>query len=35
MDMFLKISVLPAIFRWLGDLDKKICPWKEMLLGNR
>ena len=36
MDMFLKISVLLAIFRWLGDLDKKIenmslegkCCWE-------
>jgi len=33
MDMFLKISVLHAIFRWLGDLDKKICPWKENVAG--
>ena len=33
MDMFLKISVLLAIFRWLGDLDKKICPWKENVAG--
>ena len=33
MDMFLKISVLQAFFRWLGDLDKKICPWKENVSG--
>ena len=33
MDMFLKTSVLHAIFRWLGDLNKKICPWKENVAG--
>ena len=36
MDLFLKMSVLQAIFRWLGDLEKIICPWKvKLLLGNR
>ena len=29
LDLFLKISVLQANFRWLGDLEKIICPWKE------
>ena len=26
MDLFLKISALQAIFCWLGDLEKMICP---------
>ena len=33
MDMFLKVSVLHVIFCCLGDLDKKICPWKENVAG--
>ena len=35
MDLFHKISVLLAIFCWLGDVEVMICPWKEstVLLG--
>ena len=32
MDLFLLISVLQAIFLWLGDLEKIICPWKERIV---
>ena len=30
MDLFLKISVLQANLGWLGDLERVICPWKEI-----
>ena len=33
MDLFLKISVLPAIFCWLGDVEVMLCPWKESIAG--
>ena len=29
MDLFLKISILQANLSWLGDLGKKVRPWKE------
>ena len=29
MDLFLKISALQAIFCWLGDLEKMMCPCEE------
>ena len=32
MDLFLLISILQAIFCWLGDLEKIICPWKERIV---
>ena len=33
-DLFLKISVLHANFRWLGDaLQKYLCPWRERFAG--
>ena len=37
MDLFLIISVLQAIFCWLGDLEKIICLGRKVkvLLGNR
>ena len=34
MDLFHKISVLLAIFCWLGDVEVMICPWKESVVGN-
>ena len=35
MDLFLKISVLQPICRWLRGLGKIICPWKESVARNR
>ena len=35
MDLLLKISVLQAIFCWLGDLEKLIYPWKERVEGKK
>ena len=32
MDLLLLKSVLQAIFCWLGDLEKIICPWKERIV---
>ena len=32
MDPFLLISLLRAIFCWLGDLEKIICPWKQRIV---
>ena len=34
MDLFHKISVLLAIFCWLGDVEVMICPWKESVVRN-
>ena len=34
MDLFHKISVLLAVFCWLGDVEVMICPWKESVVGN-
>ena len=33
MDLLLNISVLLAIFCWLGDVEVMKCPWKETVLG--
>ena len=35
MDLFLKISVLQANFRWVGDLGKIVCPWRECVNSGR
>ena len=35
MDLLLKISVLLAIFCWLGDVEVMKCPWKETVLGKK
>ena len=34
MDLFHKMSVLLAIFCWLGDVEVMMCPWKESVVGN-
>ena len=34
MDLSNKISVLRAIFWWLGEVEVMICPWKESVVRN-
>ena len=35
MELLLKISVLLAIFCWLGDVEVMTCPWKETIPGKK
>ena len=35
MDLFIKISVLLAIFCWLRDVEVMICPRKESVVGKK
>ena len=35
MDLFIKTSVLLAIFCWLRGVEVMICPWKESVVGKK
>ena len=35
MDLFLKIPVLQENFSWLGDVEERICLWKESVAVKR
>ena len=35
MDLFLKIPVLQENVSWLGDVEERICLWKESVAVKR